>query len=67
MVVIETGERLIKIDSGDSEEEGLSLREAIRKHIRLKPIVAGIYTHSHECMGTGKLADAPKTTLIIGH
>jgi len=67
IVVIETDEGLIIIDSGDSEEEGINIKEAIRKNISKKPIIAAIYTHSHYCMGTGKLVDDPKTALIIGH
>ena len=54
VVVIETEEGLIIIDSGDSEEEGNKLKEAIRKNISQKPIIAAIYTHSHYCMGTGE-------------
>lgn len=67
VVVIETEEGLIIIDSGDSEEEGIKLREAIRKNISQKPIIAAIYTHSHYCMGTGKMVDDPKTAIIVGH
>jgi len=67
VVVIETDEGLIIIDSGDSEEEGINIREVIRKNISQKPIIAAIYTHSHYCMGTGRLVDDPKTAIIIGH
>jgi len=67
IVVIETDEGLIIIDSGDSEEEGKNIKEAIRQNISKKPIIAAIYTHSHYCMGTGVLVDNPKTAILIGH
>jgi len=67
VVVIETPEGLIIIDSGDSEEEGKKLKEVIQKNISQKPIIAAIYTHSHYCMGTGVMVNDPKTALIIGH
>jgi len=67
VVVIETDEGLIIIDSGDSEEEGKKLKEAIKKSISKKPIIAAIYTHSHYCMGTGVMVDDPKTAVIVGH
>ncbi len=67
VVVIETDEGLIIIDSGDSEEEGINIKAVIRKNISQKPIIAAIYTHSHYCMGTGRLVDDPKTAIIIGH
>ena len=54
VVVIETEEGLIIIDSGDSEEEGTKSKEAIREKISQKPIIAVIYTHSHYCMGQVK-------------
>ena len=67
VVVIETDEGLIIIDSGDSEEEGIKLRKAIEENISKKPIIAAIYTHSHYCLGTGVMVNDPKTALIIGH
>ena len=67
IVVIETAEGLIIIDSGDSEEEGKKIKEAIRQNISKKPIIAAIYTHSHYCMGTGVMVDNPKTAILIGH
>jgi alkyl sulfatase BDS1-like metallo-beta-lactamase superfamily hydrolase len=67
VVVIETDEGLIIIDSGDSEEEGHSLRKAIEENISKKPIMAAIYTHSHYCMGTGVMVNDPKTAIIVGH
>lgn len=67
IVVIESDEGLIIIESGDSKEEGIKLREVIRENISKKPIIAAIYTHSHYIMGTGEMVDDPKTALIIGH
>lgn len=67
VVVIESDEGLIVIDTGDSKEEGIKLREVIRENISKKPIIAAIYTHSHYCMGTGVMVDDPKTAMIIGH
>jgi alkyl sulfatase BDS1-like metallo-beta-lactamase superfamily hydrolase len=67
VAVIETPEGLVIIDSGDSEEEGIMLKEAIRTKISEKPIIAAIYTHSHYCMGTGKMVDDPKKAIIVGH
>lgn len=67
VVVIETDEGLVIIDSGDSEEEGIKLRKAIEENISKKPIIAAIYTHSHYCMGTGVMVNDPKNALIIGH
>jgi hypothetical protein len=60
VVVIESDEGLIIIDSGDSKEEWIKLREVIRENISKKPIIAAIYTHSHYCIGTGMLVDDPK-------
>ena len=65
VVVIETDEGLIIIDSGDSEEEGIKIKEAIRKNISKKPIIAAIYTHSHYCMGTGVIVDDPKQPSLL--
>ena len=67
VVVIESDEGLIIIDSGDSKEEGIKLKEVIRENISKKPIIAAIYTHSHYCMGTGVMVDDPKSAIIIGH
>ncbi|MCH6233611.1 alkyl sulfatase dimerization domain-containing protein [Cognataquiflexum rubidum] len=67
VVVIESDEGLIVIDTGDSKEEGIKLREVIRENISKKPIIAAIYTHSHYCMGTGVMVDDPKTAIIVGH
>jgi alkyl sulfatase BDS1-like metallo-beta-lactamase superfamily hydrolase len=66
-VVIDSEKGLIVVDAGDSDEEGILFRELIRKNISQKPIIAAIYTHSHYCLGAGKLVDDPKTALIIGH
>jgi alkyl sulfatase BDS1-like metallo-beta-lactamase superfamily hydrolase len=65
--VIEADSGLIIVDSGGSEEEGIAMKDAIRKNISEKPIISAIYTHSDYCMGTGKMVDDPKTALIIGH
>ena len=67
VVVIESDEGLIIIDSGDSKEEGMRFKEAIRENISKKPIIAAIYTHSDYSMGTGVMVDDPKTALIVGH
>lgn len=67
VVVVETKEGLVIMDSGDGADEGERIKEVIRKNISQKPIIAAIYTHSHYCMGTGVLVDNPKTALIVGH
>ena len=66
-VVIDSDKGLIVVDAGDSEEEGILMRDLIRKNISTKPIISVIYTHSHYALGAGKMVDDPKTALIIGH
>jgi alkyl sulfatase BDS1-like metallo-beta-lactamase superfamily hydrolase len=66
-VVIDSEKGLIVVDAGDSEEEGILFKDLIRKNISQKPIISVIYTHSHYCLGAGKMVDDPKTALIIGH
>jgi len=66
-VVIDSEKGLIVVDAGDSEEEGILMRDLIRKNISQKPIISVIYTHSHYALGAGKMVDDPKTALIIGH
>jgi hypothetical protein len=54
-VVIDSEKGLIVVDAGDSEEEGILMRDVIRKNISQKPIIAAIYTHSHYASGAGKM------------
>jgi alkyl sulfatase BDS1-like metallo-beta-lactamase superfamily hydrolase len=66
IAVIDAGEGLIAIDTGDSKHDGEVLLKAIRS-VSQKPVKAIIYGHSHTTFGAGVLADGNKDVMVIGH
>jgi hypothetical protein len=64
IAVIDTDERLIAFDTGDTKHDGEILLEAIRT-VSDKPIKAIIYGHSHTVHGAGVLAQGDDDILSL--